>query len=202
VDALPFGAMSVKSLDPQQLKTWLLATGQRDAVAFRSLYESTSSKLFAFAQRILGSAELAEVVLQDSFVAIWDNAATYQGHVHQPMTWMATLVRAKAFEHLRRMETPPPFDLQPFADDVMLALQNPGKQAIDDLHLSGDAKSLAHCMTGLDGRQRQALGLAFYHDLSHEEVAAQLAVPLGTIKDWTRRSLDSVRACLARRDPA
>ncbi len=194
--------MPVKSLDPHQLKTWLLATGQRDALAFRSLYESTSSKLFAFAQRILGSPELAEVVLQDSFVAIWNNAATYQGHVHNPMTWMATLVRSKAFEHLRRMESPPPFDLQPFADDVMLALQNPGKQAIDALHLSSDAKALANCMTTLDGKQRQVLGLAYYHDLSHEEVAEQLAVPISTIKAWTRRSLDKVRGCWAKREPA
>lgn len=192
--------MPVKSLDPQQLKTWLLATGQRDTVAFRSLYESTSSKLFAFAQRILGSPELAEIVLQDSFVAIWHQASTYQGHAHNPMTWMATLVRSKAFEHLRRMETPPAFDLQPFADDVMLALQNPGKQAIDALHLSGDAKALADCMSSLEPGQRQALGLAYYHDLSHEEVAAQLAVPPGTIKDWTRRSLDKVRGCLGKRD--
>ncbi len=192
----------MRSLDPHQLKTWLLATGKRDAIAFRALYESSSAKLYAFALRILGNAELAEVVLQDSFVDIWNKAAGYQGHVHQPMTWMATLVRAKAFEHLRRMESLPAIELQPFADDVMLALQDPGQQVIDALHLSSDAKALAQCMSTIDGKQRQALGLAYYHDLSHAQTAQQLGVPVGTIKAWTRLSLDKVRGCLGKREPA
>jgi RNA polymerase sigma factor (sigma-70 family) len=192
----------VKPLDPQQLKTLLLAVGQRDAIAFRSLYDATSARLMAFAIRILGTPDLAEVVLQDSFVTIWNNAASYQGNVSNPMTWMATMVRKQAFEHLRRMDTAPAFDLQPFADDVMLALQNPSKPGIDALHLSSDATSLAHCMTGIDSRYRQALALAYYHDLTHEEVAQHLALPVSTVKDWTRRSLDIVRSCLAKRAPA
>lgn len=194
--------MPVKSLDPQQLKVWLLAVGQHDAVAFRSLYESTSAKLYAFALRILDKPELAEVVLQDSFVTIWNHAASYPSQVSNPMTWMATIVRNKAFEHLRRMETAPEFSLQPFDDGVMQALHNPGKQAVEQLHLSVDAKTLANCMTSMDARQRQALGLAYYHDLSHEELAQQLAIPIQTAKAWIRDSLDKVRACLARKEVA
>lgn len=191
--------MSVKPPDPQQLKTWLLAVGQRDAIAFRLLYNATSPKLMAFAQRILGTPELAEAVLQDSYVAIWNNAAGYQCHLSNPMTWMATLVRQQAFDHLRRLDSAPAFDLQPFDDDVMLALNRPATQAIDALHLSGDATSLAHCMSGIDSRQRQALALAYFHDLSHDEVARHLALPVATVKQWTRRSLDKVRSCLAKR---
>ena len=78
----------VHSLDPQQLRTWLQGAANRDDAAFRSLYDATSSKLFGFALRILNKRELAEEVLQESFVAIWNNAGSYQSHLAAPMTWM------------------------------------------------------------------------------------------------------------------
>jgi hypothetical protein len=89
--------IDAKPLDPQQLKAWLTAAGKRDAAAFRALYDASASKLFGFALRILHKRELAEEVLQESFVAIWNNAANYQSHLAAPMTWMATIIRNKAF---------------------------------------------------------------------------------------------------------
>ena len=85
-----------------QLKIWLAAVGHQDAAAFRSLYDATSSKLYGFALRILYKRELAEDVLQESFVSIWNNAAGYQTSLSAPMTWMTTIVRNKAFDLLRR----------------------------------------------------------------------------------------------------
>ena len=52
-------SIDVKPLDPQQLKTWLMAAGKKDAAAFRFLYDATSPKLFGFALRILNKRELA-----------------------------------------------------------------------------------------------------------------------------------------------
>ena len=186
------------SLDPQQLKTWLQAAGQRDSAAFRRLYDATSAKLFGFALRILNKQELAEEALQDSFVAIWNNAATYQSHLAAPMTWMATIVRNKAFDMLRRRDDTVEIDSDQFDSDVMNALQDPQATPIEALQLSGDAKALAHCMSGLDGQHRQVVALAFYHDLSHSEVAQQMTLPIGTVKTWIRRSLEKLRLCLAK----
>ena len=192
----------VHSLDPQQLKTWLQAAGKRDAAAFRSLYEATSSKLFGFALRILHKRELAEEVLQESYVAIWNNAANYQSHLAAPMTWMATIVRNKAFDHLRRTDAVVEIDAQQFDGDVMNALQDPQATPIEALQMSGDAKALAWCMSALEGAQRQVMALAYFHDLSHSEVAAQMKLPIGTVKTWIRRSLEKLRVCLARREQA
>lgn len=194
--------IDVKPLDPQQLRTWLMAAGKGDAAAFRSLYDASSSKLFGFALRILHKRELAEEVLQESFVAIWNNAANYQSHLAAPMTWMATIVRNKAFDHLRRSDAAVEIDADQFDGEVMNALQDPQATPIEALQLSGDAKALAWCMSALEGAHRQVLALAYFHDLSHSEVAAQMALPIGTVKTWIRRSLDKLRVCLARREQA
>lgn len=193
-------SIDVPPPDPQQLKTWLLAAGKRDGAAFRKLYEASSSKLFGFALRILHKRELAEEVLQESYVAIWNNAANYQSHLAAPMTWMATIVRNKAFDHLRRSDVTVEIDADQFDGDVMNALQDPQATPIDALQISGDAKALAWCMSALEAAHRQVVALAYYHDMSHSEVAEQMQMPIGTVKTWIRRSLERLRTCLAKRE--
>jgi RNA polymerase sigma factor (sigma-70 family) len=192
--------MTANKLDPQQLKTWLSGAGKRDASAFRLLYEATSPKLFGFALRILHKQELAEEALQESFVAIWNNAANYQSHLAAPMTWMATIVRNKALDLLRRSDDAVEIDAEQFDSEVMNALQDPQATPIEALQMSGDAKALAFCMSALEGVHRQVIALAYYHDLSHSEVAQQMSLPIGTVKTWIRRSLERLRTCLAKRE--
>lgn len=189
-------------VNPQQLKTWLQDAARRDPVAFRALYDATSAKLFGFALRILHKRELAEEALQESFVAIWNNAGSYQSDLAAPMTWMATIVRNKAFDLLRRSDDAVEIDSEQFDPAVMNALRDPGKSPIEALQMSSDAKALAYCMSALEGLHRQVIGLAFYHDLSHSEVAKQMALPIGTVKSWIRRSLERLKTCLAKREKA
>jgi RNA polymerase sigma factor (sigma-70 family) len=172
--------------DPEQLATWLQATARGDAAAFRALYDTISPKLFGYALRILGKRELAEEALQDGFVAIWNGAAGYQRHLAAPMTWMTTIVRNKSLDLLRRC-----------AHD--LDIDGP---VFDALLISHDAKALALCMSLLEGAHRQVVGLAFFHDLSHSEVAQQMAIPIGTVKTWIRRSLERLKTCLVKGERA
>jgi RNA polymerase sigma-70 factor (ECF subfamily) len=187
--------------DIEQLQRLIGAVALGDRRAFRTLYDATSPKLFGFALRILRKDELAEEALQDAFVSIWHAAAAYQMHLSAPLTWMAAIVRNKALDLLRRQpkgET----ELSPHDYDVLEGLQDTaaGPQALAEL--SRDAAALAGCMDKLAGRQRQAIGMAYLHDLSHSEVAAQLSQPLGTVKTWIRRGLDRLRECLSNREPA
>lgn len=195
----------MSSIDPQQtqLREWLAAVAQRDASAFRLLYDATSPKLFGFALRILIKGELAEEVLQESFISIWNNAESYQPALAAPLTWMTTIVRNKAFDALRRAGVGGvEIDADVFDPAVLEALESSAATPLEALQLSGDAKSLALCLKRLEGLHRQAIALAFYHDLSHSEVAEQLKLPIGTIKTWIRRGLERLRACISKLERA
>lgn len=180
------------------MRGWLIAAGQKDASAFRMLYEATSSKLFGFALRILVKRELAEEALQESFINIWNNAVSYQAHLSAPMTWMTAIVRNKAFDMLRRVDDTVEIDGDLFDVKVMNALADPAATPIEALQMSADAKALAGCFSGLQGLHRQVIALAFYHDLSHNEVAQSLQLPIGTVKTWIRRGLERLRTCLSK----
>jgi RNA polymerase sigma factor (sigma-70 family) len=193
---------SLHSIDPQQLRAWLQGTARRDGAAFRALYDATSAKLLGFALRILQKRELAEEALQETFVAIWNHAGSYQSELAAPMTWLATIARNQAFDILRRGDGAVEIDGVPFDGEVIHALQDPQATPIEALHMSGDAKALAWCMAALEGPQRQVIGLAFYHDLSHSEVAQHLSLPIGTVKTWIRRSLERLKKCLEKRERA
>ena len=194
------------TLDAGQMHIWLVAVARQDASAFRALYEATSPKLFGFVLRILQKRELAEEVLQESFVNIWNNASSYQSSLAAPMTWMTTIVRNRAFDLLRKLSNGQQhnieIDAEYFDADVMNALESGEATPLQALELSQDAAALASCMSRLEAMHRQAMALAFYHDLSHSEVAEQMNLPMGTVKTWIRRGLDKLRTCLVRRELA
>lgn len=180
----------------QQLKTLLALTARQDATAFRALYEAVAPKLYGFLLRILNKRELAEEALQESFVSIWHNASGYQPQLAAPMTWMTTIVRNKAFDLLRRQDDNVEMDAESFNKEVMEALESPDRGPGQVLQLSQDATALARCFRTLEGLQKQAIVLAYYHDASHSDIASQLTLPIGTVKTWIRRGLERLRLCL------
>lgn len=192
--------MSTHFDEDDRLRVLLAAVALDDRAAFRTLYDLTSTKLFGFALRVLRKDELAEEALQDAFVSIWHAAASYQPHLASPPTWMATIVRNKALDIRRRVQAGAEVDAGQFDYDPVDGLEDTDAGPQERAQLSRDADALARCMGTLAGRQRQAIGMAFLHDLSHSEVAARLSQPIGTVKTWIRRGLDRLRDCLTRQE--
>jgi RNA polymerase sigma factor (sigma-70 family) len=184
--------------DPDQLRAWLLGAARKDAQAFEALYAATSPRLFGFALRILRKHELAEEALQDAFVAIWHAAGHYEATLAAPMTWMTTVVRNKAFDILRRLDSRPDVDVAQFDAEILGNLEDTALDPALAVQTSSDARALAFCLAALEKTQRQAIGLAYFHDMSHDEVARRLALPIGTVKTWIRRGLMQLKTCLAR----
>ena len=135
-------------------------------------------------------------------MSIWHHAGDYQTGLSAPMTWMTTIVRNKSFDLLRRLQSDVEIDGEDFDEAVLASLRDPRANPAEALELSSDAKALANCMSALEEKHRHVVGLAFFHDLSHGDVARQLALPVGTVKTWIRRSLARLQSCLSGRRAA
>jgi len=186
--------------DPAQLRTWLQGAARRDRAAFRALYDASSPRLYGLALRILGRRELAEEVVQESFVAIWHHAIDYESSLSAPMTWMTAIVRNRAFDLLRRSRAEGTTDT--VDRHALESIADLAATPAERLQMSSDAQALADCMAALEERHREVVGMAFFHDLSHSDVADKLMLPLGTVKTWIRRSLARLHACLGARGAA
>ncbi|WP_028104506.1 sigma-70 family RNA polymerase sigma factor [Pseudoduganella violaceinigra] len=179
-------------IEPEQLRTWLAAAAHQDTAAFRALYDAAAPKLFGFAMRILRNRELAEEALQEGFVSIWHAAPHYQAGLAAPLTWMAAIVRNKALDILRRSDDTVELDVTMDA-----LLRDDAGTPADASEMSSDARALAACMSRLEGLHRLAIALAFFHDMSHSEVAQRMSLPVGTVKTWIRRGMEKLKLCLS-----
>lgn len=177
------------------LNELLLRCGRQDAAAFKQLYQQASPKLFALCCRLVRDEAAAEDTLQEGFIKIWHSAPTYSIDKGQALTWMATIVRNQAFDRLRMAKSRP--EIHPEIEYESLEFAS---QAITpDLlsQLSSDTQQLLDCMEHLKPEQRECIMQAFYYGCTHEELAASMARPLGTVKAWIRRGLEQLRNCLA-----
>ena len=86
----------------QDINDLLARTARQDRAAFARLYQATSAKLFGIIVRILKRPDLADEVLQEVFVKIWDRAGDFDPRVASPITWMAAIARNRALDEIRR----------------------------------------------------------------------------------------------------
>ncbi|MGR4870572.1 RNA polymerase sigma factor [Variovorax sp. LARHSF232] len=188
--------MSASSPDAE-LMALLDRVGQRDETALRLLYERTAPRLLGLAMRILRQREWAEDALQESFLTIWRLAGDYRASLSPPLAWMGLIVRSRSLDALRRQSAERTLRVQLPNDESMLeALASDAADPLDAADASEQARALQHCLGELEGRQREVLSLAYLRDLSHGELAQQLALPLGTVKTWIRRALEKLRNCM------
>jgi RNA polymerase sigma factor (sigma-70 family) len=174
-----------------------------DRAAFATLYERTSSHLFAVVLRITRDRAQAEDILQEVYVNVWRAASSFDAAQSQPLTWLTSIARNRAIDSLRRGQTQPrlrtasaALDSRDGEDDVYGTVADDAPGPLDLLSRAAEARALAACLDKLSALQRQSVALAFYQGLSHAEVAEQLRQPLGTVKSWVRRALMTLKSCL------
>jgi RNA polymerase sigma-70 factor, ECF subfamily len=193
----PFVAFDiVKPVEPQSgqdallpLEQLLRRTARRDRAAFAALYARTAAKLFGITLRIMRQREWAEEVLQESFVTVWHRAEDYDPARGSAMGWLVTIVRHSAIDQLRRNNARPESHSAP--EEALLALVSP-----DSADSRVELGALQRCLDELEPEPRRAVLLAYCYGLSRDELAIRLAVPVGTVKSWLRRSLERLKRCL------
>ncbi|HVS24183.1 MAG TPA: sigma-70 family RNA polymerase sigma factor [Gammaproteobacteria bacterium] len=179
-----------------ELEPLLARCASGEAAALKLLYQKTAAQLFGVLRRILLRDDLAQDALQDVYVSVWRNAKDYRAARGSPFTWMVSIARYRAIDIKRSRSR-----LVHFADPSEYVQENDDASGSDLAALAArdaDARRLKDCLDELSAMQRNAVCLAYLHGLTHEEVAGTLAAPLGTVKSWVRRGLESLRGCIER----
>ncbi len=156
-----------------------------DEAAFQQLYSRTSAKLFGVVLRIVKGRELADEVLQDSYLRIWQNAGRYEPKSGRPMTWMIAIARYAAIDVVRKRV----HESAHAATDAPEPSADPERQiVVQDL--------LGRCLGKLAAPQLECVVLAYCNGYSREELARHFSAQVPTIKTWLHRALNALRACL------
>ena len=171
----------------------LLACARGERFALRALYEHEGRWLLGVALRIVRDRALAEDVLHDAFLQVWSSAQSFEPALGSARGWVYTVVRHAALKAVRD-----PGRLELLDTPVLAALsdaQQAQQGSATDRAL--DTESLERCLQRLDEARRACVVHAFVDGYTHEQIAEKLAMPLGTVKSWIRRSLASLKECLA-----
>ncbi len=169
-----------------------------DQAAFKQMYQQTCDRLFSLALQVVKRQSTAEEVLQDAFVTVWNQAKSYSAAKGQPMTWLMTIVRNRAIDLVRAQKDEVSLTRidRDSGEEIELEIPDDDADPAKVLESIASDARVRDCLSGLDAKQRQGIALAFYHGLSHSELAEHMKEPLGTVKAWIRRGLDRLRNCL------
>ncbi|MEW8535706.1 MAG: sigma-70 family RNA polymerase sigma factor [Candidatus Thiodiazotropha endolucinida] len=176
----------------QELKELLAACALNDRSAFARLYQLTSPKLYGVVLHILNREATAQECLQDTYIKIWNNAESYRTHLAAPMTWMTTIARNQALDHLRRCQR------EVMESDGYSFIEQIDTQPLplEFCSHSKEKTQLMACLDQLNENQRQMISLAYFRGLTHSELASRTNTPIGTVKTQIRRGLEQLRGCL------
>ena len=182
------GADDRRSLLVEQLR--LVGAGDNSAMA--QVYAMTSAKVNGVLLRMTGDSSVAEELLQDVYLSVWRRVTTFDPARASPMTWLISIARNRAIDHLRaqrsRGSTAPHVELQDVIDTSPSVLE--AQMEAEEQH------QLLRCLAGLEARQQAAIRAAFFDGYTYEMLATRAGVPIGTMKSWIRRGLLRLGACL------
>ncbi|MCW3072352.1 MAG: polymerase subunit sigma-70 [Bacteroidetes bacterium] len=178
-------SMVTKTRHTEEELVEMLKQGNRQA--FSVLYDSYSRALFGVIKKNIPDDEIAEDVLQDSFIKIWNNRLMYDASKGRLYTWMLNIVRNTSIDYLRSKQNKMDERIQRSENTVHEANRaNNTEQNIDRI-------GIKKIVDELKEDQRKLIDLAYFEGYTQEEIAEKLSIPLGTVKTRMRAALMVLR---------
>jgi RNA polymerase sigma-70 factor (ECF subfamily) len=175
-----------------QLAQLISAVALHDERALAALYDATLSRVYGLVLRVVRNPALAEEVVEDTYFQVWRQALRFDGNRGRALPWLLGMARSRAIDTLRREAR---FRHESLDDGAQP--DGPATDGCDELLAAARSHAALHqALMALHAQPRQLVALAFFRGLSHEEIAAQTALPLGTVKSQIRRAVISLRECL------
>jgi len=178
------------------LESLVRAMAAGDANALSGIYEQTVAQVFAIARAILRSKEDAEEIVCDVYTNAWVGAAKFDATRGSVMAWLAVMARNRAIDRLRQRRDH--VSLDDSQHEALAGSIHGEALGPEELLASFQSDSAVRAaLESLTPQRRRLLGLAFFQDMSHQEIADLLGMPLGTVKSHVRRALGVLHAALA-----
>ncbi|MEO0474057.1 MAG: sigma-70 family RNA polymerase sigma factor [Bacteroidota bacterium] len=176
-------------MDEQQL---VLALQKRDQRALMQLYDHYSGALYGVIIRIVVDRSLAEDVLQETMIKIWDRFSAYESNKGRLFTWMVRIARNAAIDatRSRHFKKPGATSIEALTDT---ANGPQTEQAID-------AIGLRERVGRLREEHQVVIELLYFQQYTHAEAAKALNIPLGTVKTRARNAIRQLRTVLSSRE--
>jgi len=157
-----------------------------DISAFETLYRQYEKLVYRTAYLITGNKEAAEDTLQEVFISVWKSRHTYDPNRGKLTTWLHRItINQCSKEKARR--APAAVSLEEKGID--LPEMKPQSQPEDILVSKLEYERLLRAMDSIDTKHRAVLVLRYFNDLSYQEIAETLEIPLGTVKSRLNQGL-------------
>ncbi|MGB6431450.1 MAG: sigma-70 family RNA polymerase sigma factor [Candidatus Acidiferrales bacterium] len=170
----------------------------RDPTALESLYDRYSRMVYSLALRIAGQPAVAEEIVQDVFLKLWHSADRYRAERGPLGPWLCTLARNRALDHLRLKREKQRRREDSLDGDFTMHTSAPNPETL--AQQSQQAVRVRESLSELPAAQQRAIELAYFEGMTHSEIAAALAEPLGTVKSWIRSGLLRMRETLVKQE--
>jgi RNA polymerase sigma factor (sigma-70 family) len=154
------------------------------------LYDHYSGALYSVVLRIVRSEDIAQEVLQDVFLKIWDKMSSYDSSKGRLFTWMLNIARNQAIDRTRSRE----MSQGRKTDDILNLVSKIDRQKSSETTI--DAIGLKEVLTRLPEEQRFVIDHLYLKGYTQSEVAEEFGIPLGTVKTRTRMGMQELRTIL------
>lgn len=165
----------------------VLALRNREKIAVEALYDMYSSSLYGVISRIIADAAIAEDILQETFIKIWNSFSGYNAEKGRLFTWMVNVARNLAIDKIRSKDYKNQNKNQELENHVV---------SIDEQRntvFKPELLGIKDLVQTLKPDQKVILELVYYKGYTHVEAADELGIPLGTIKTRLRMAIQQLR---------
>jgi RNA polymerase sigma factor (sigma-70 family) len=197
-DEAPAAPARAEPVDEARLLDWLARIVERDARALAALYDALLPRVYGLVLRIVRRPAWAEEAVEDCFFQVWRHALRFDPARGGALPWVLSIARSRAIDLLRREMR---FQHDSLDDEGAPEQADEVPAADELLDSARDHAALHRALMGLSARSRQLVALSFFRGLSHEEIADQTALPLGTVKSQIRRAMIALRDRLGEAGP-
>lgn len=171
-----------------------IAGGDRKAVA--ACIDTYSGLVWSLARRFLANDADAEEAVQEIFMEIWSTAARFDAAVAGEATFISMIARRRLIDRRRKLAREPAS--QPI-DEIQHALSEDGEKILE---ASAETRRVIDVLRTLKPEQQEVIRMSSWLGMSHGAIAHETGIPLGTVKSYMKRGLNTIREALGEAGPS